>query len=51
LKAAYAALAAKVPALRAKYPTDAAAFAAAYGTEKKALVSDEALAAAGCFKK
>ena len=51
LTAAYAALAAKVPGLRAKYGTDEVAYASAFGAEKKALVSDEALLAVGCVRK
>jgi len=48
VKNAYDALRAKTPSIRAKHPTDDVAFTAEYAKEKDALVSDAALAAAGC---
>ena len=48
LLARYAALDAKVLALKAKHGKDKAGFDAEHATEKKALVGDAALAAAGC---
>jgi len=48
LKARYATLKAKIPALRTKHWKDEGAFWAEYAVEKDALVGEEALKTAGC---